>query len=86
MALTYLNELRDKRGIKGRILTMDDISTLDQLLDILVNDMEREFVGEGQVFFAHKRLNRDFLSPKSEIIEITDEKVVFEIPDSQYTN
>ena len=86
MALSYLNELRDKRGIKGRTLTMDDISTLDQLLDILVNDMEREFVGEGQVFFAHKRLNRNFLSPKSEIIEITDDKVVFEIPDSQYTN
>ena len=84
-ALTELNRLRKAKGCK-RLLAMEDISNLDKLLDILVNDMERETVGEGQLFFMHKRLNRNFVSPKNEVIEITDEKVVFEIPDSQYTN
>lgn len=85
-ALTYFNELRDKKGIKGVTYTMDDISSLDRLMDLLVKDMERETIGEGQMFYMHKRLNRDFTSPKGEIITITDEKVVFEIPESQYTN
>ena len=84
--MTYFNELRDKKGIKGVTYTMDDISSLDRLMDLLVKDMERETIGEGQMFYMHKRLNRDFTSPKGEIITITDEKVVFEIPESQYTN
>ena len=85
-AVDELNLLRKAKGCKRPPFTMEDISSLDKLLDILVNDMERETVGEGQLFFMHKRLNRDFVSPKNEVIEITDEKVVFEIPDSQYTN
>ena len=84
-ALTVLNQLRRAKGPK-RVLAMEDISNLDKLLDILVNDMERETIGEGQVFFMYKRLNRDFVSPKNETIAISDEKVVFEIPDSQFTN
>ena len=85
VALARLNELRKAKGAK-RVLTMDDISTLDELLDILVNDMARETLGEGQMFFTYKRLNRAFPDPTGAMIEPTDERMVFEIPQNQYVN
>ena len=65
---------------------MDDINTLDKLLDIVVNDMARETLGEGQIFFTYKRLNRAFPDPTGAMLEPTDKRMVFEIPQNQYVN
>jgi len=83
--LARLNELRAAKGAKRKI-TMDDINTLDKLLDIVVNDMARKTIGEGQMFFTYKRLNRAFLDPEGALLESTNARMVFEIPQNQYVN
>jgi len=84
-AQKYLKELRTAKGCK-RNITAAQLTSLDVLLDILVNDMTRETVGEGQMFFTHKRLGRPFVDPNGALLDVTNERVVFDIPESQYVN
>lgn len=78
-ALELLKELRMKKGAKRQI---SSIESLDHLYDILVNDARREFIGEGQLFFMYKRLNRDILIENGSIAAM-EERMTFKVPDSQ---
>lgn len=78
-ALRLLNELRSKKGCKRQITSINGIS---DLYEILINDARREFVGEGQLFFMYKRLNRD-IKVAGGVITATEERMVWDIPDSQ---
>ena len=69
-----------------------DLSSLnkDGLVDVIVNDAQRELFGEGQVFFMFKRLNRQILnysgagtSLKREPILPTEANFVLPLPDSE---
>ncbi|MEG0796845.1 MAG: RagB/SusD family nutrient uptake outer membrane protein, partial [Odoribacter sp.] len=78
-ALAILKELRMSRGANREI---ESVSGKDDLLNIIVNDARREFVGEGQLFFYYKRLNKGIKTDGSEIIP--DNKIfTFKIPESQ---
>ena len=77
--LRLLKEFRDKKGCKRQISSVSDIGSL---YDILINDARREFVGEGQLFFMYKRLNRNILVENGEITA-SEERMTFKVPDSQ---
>lgn len=55
-AVDILNDLRTRRGALRRIETT---LTSAELMDVLVNDIIRETLTEGQTFFMFKRLNRN---------------------------
>ena len=76
---------------KGRGVTVD-LSSLDKngLINMILNDVQRELLGEGQVFFMFKRLNRQVLrysgtgsSAKKTPILPTEENFVLPLPDSE---
>lgn len=77
--MRLLKEFRDKKGCKRQISSVSDIGSL---YDILINDARREFVGEGQLFFMYKRLNRNILVENGEITA-SEERMTFKVPDSQ---
>ena len=78
-------------GTDGRGVTVD-LSSLDKngLINMILNDVQRELLGEGQVFFMFKRLNRQVLrysgtgsSAKKTPILPTEENFVLPLPDSE---
>ena len=77
--LRLLKEFRSKKGSKRSITSVGDIRSL---YDILINDARREFIGEGQLFFMYKRLNRNILVKNGEITA-SEERMTFKVPDSQ---
>ena len=83
-ALELLNEFRKKKLIY-RSLELNDIGTLDDLYDVLINDARREWMQEGQLFFMYKRLNHEILS-KDGVVPLKEEMITLDIPDSQYVN
>jgi len=81
-ALRLLKEFRSGKGCKRNITS---IGSESELYDILINDARREFIAEGQLFYMYKRLNRGILYKDGEY-PTTEERVTFEIPDSQNIN
>ena len=53
-AKVFLKELKTARG---STTALDNLTAKD-FLEVLYNDMTREFMSEGQTFFLYKRLNR----------------------------
>ncbi|WP_059025177.1 RagB/SusD family nutrient uptake outer membrane protein [Gabonibacter massiliensis] len=78
-AVKILKELRDARGCKRKITSF---TSEKDFYDVLLNDARREFIGEGQLFFMYKRLNRPILTVGSEIAP-SAKVFVFDIPNSQ---
>lgn len=85
-ARKYIEKVKEGRGVSV------DLSSLnkDGLVDMIVNDAQRELFGEGQVFFMFKRLNRQVLnysgtgtSVKKEPILPTEANFVLPLPDSE---
>lgn len=78
-ALELFSTLRTKRGCKTSLPT---ITLKSDLLTYLINDARREFMGEGQMFYMYKRLNRDILDEEDGDVTLSDEFVI-PIPDSE---
>lgn len=78
-SVRLLNEFRANKGCKRQITSINGVN---DLYEILINDARREFVGEGQLFFMYKRLNRD-IKVAGGVITATSERMVWEVPDSQ---
>lgn len=55
-AWTYLSYIREKRGCT----TNAQAGNFTSLIDVLTKEYIREFMGEGQVFYYFKRLNKGF--------------------------
>lgn len=84
--ITYIKKVKNGRGVSV------DLSNLDEngLVDMIVNDAQRELFGEGQVFFMFKRLNRQVVnysgsstSVEKEPVLPTEENFVLPLPDSE---
>jgi len=58
--LDALNEVRRHRGLGDHLLT-DPALTPEVFYGILANEVRREFLGEGQLWFFHKRQNRPII-------------------------
>jgi len=85
-AREYIKKVKNGRGVSV------DLSNLDEngLVDMIVNDAQRELFGEGQVFFMFKRLNRQVVnysgsstSVEKEPVLPTEENFVLPLPDSE---
>lgn len=72
-ALALLNTLRTKRGCTIPLPSMPDKQAF---LDALINDARREFVGEGQLFYLYKRLNKTILDETGGNQTLTDKFVL----------
>lgn len=76
-ALYYL---RYYRGSKDDI----DISSKENFMNEIKLEYQREFIGEGQMFFFYKRLNQNIIT-EGEEIDMTDNFVI-PVPDNESIN
>lgn len=78
----YLNTIRSKRGVTP--LTVVSVADLNSKL---YNEYNREFAGEGQLFFYNKRLNTNFLNTQNgyntSSYAINEARVVFPLPQNE---
>ncbi|MDR2129763.1 MAG: RagB/SusD family nutrient uptake outer membrane protein [Odoribacteraceae bacterium] len=79
-SLRLLKELRAAMGCKRDISL---ISNKSELHELLITDARREFIGEGQLLFYYKRLNKGIKVPGSEL-EPKESIITLPIPDSQH--
>ena len=83
----YIEKVKDGRGVSVDLSSLDK----DGLVNMIVNDAQRELSGEGQVFFMFKRLNRQVLnysgttgsSVVKKPILPTEANFVLPLPDSE---
>ena len=85
-AREYIKKVKNGRGVSV------DLSNLDEngLVDMIVNDAQRELFGEGQVFFMFKRLNRQVVNYSGSSTSVEKEpvlpnrgKLCLPLPDSE---
>lgn len=82
-AKSYLSYVKRVRGVRNT--DYSTVSRKDEFVELLVNDMRREFFGEGQMLYQYKRLNRTMpaMSAYDDPVPPTDENVVLPLPDSE---
>lgn len=84
-AWTYLSYIRDKRGCT--IGTQS--GNFAALTNELTKEYIREFIGEGQIFFYFKRLNKGFdndYNGRKEVVIVTPPPIWFLPPTYDYTD
>lgn len=80
LALQYLNDIRVSRRLDALTGPYDDST----LLEYLVREARKEFIGEGRMFFMYKRLFYNIFSTRGLNIAPRDENFVIPIPDNEY--
>lgn len=80
LALQYLNDVRNNRNL-SLIQTVPDDATL---LEYLVREMRKDFIGDGRTFLMHKRLFYDIYTVRGETVPASDNIFVIPIPDDEY--
>lgn len=76
-AKEFLKLVKKGRGVKANF---DNVKE-SEFMDVLVNDAQREFFGEGQTFFMFKRLLRTMYGGE-EVVPL-EENLVLPLPDSE---
>lgn len=79
-AIQYLTDVKRGRGISRPDLTA--IASLETYRDAVQNDAWREFIGEGQMFYFYKRLNRPIMG-YYETIQPESKIFVLPLPESE---
>lgn len=78
-AYKLLNKIRENRGIWTPLTQQ---STMEKFLRDMVNDAQREYLSEGQLFYLYKRLNYDVqIGDKKRKMEKAE--YMFPLPDNQ---
>lgn len=80
LALEYLNTVRAARNLSD----LDPITDDGMLLDMLLREMRKDYIGEGRMFLTYKRLFQPFYVRQGVMVGASDEIFVFPIPDSEY--
>jgi hypothetical protein len=76
-AADLIKFIHKKRAFKNEI-TITDLSSL---MDEISKEYQREFIGEGQLFYFYKRLNKQSIKSYKNIpIEMNDTKYTFPLP------
>lgn len=80
-AREILQELRDSR------LREDEGEMGEVTMETLVSEMRREYFGEGQLFFAYKRLNHVIIRDTGEgNVPASESVFIFPLPDGEVDN
>lgn len=80
-ALQALNAVITARGL--RPLQLADIAAPEQFKRILLNEIIKEYWGEGQIFYAYKRLHMPMQGLNGKIHPATDGTYVLPIPEDE---
>ena len=80
-ALEYLNEVVTARGLLP--LELQDIDTDEEFRSELVNEMVKEFWGEGQIFFTYKRFNLDMQGVNGKFHSASDKVYILPLPENE---
>jgi hypothetical protein len=78
-AIDLFTQFRTKRGCK---MPLPSITSKNELLNYLVNDARREFMGEGQLFYIYKRLNKPVIN-ENRGNKILTEEFIIPIPERE---
>lgn len=76
-ALEVLNQIRFARGKVNDFNSTDENDFFNELLA----EYRREYITEGQIFFAHKRLNRDIITASKQVV--MDKKIILPLPEGE---
>ncbi|MNK99430.1 SusD family protein [compost metagenome] len=76
-ATALIDTVRKHRGI-GDVLSKTITKT--EFIDKLVAEARKEFYGESQIFYMHKRLNKDVINTNGQIYPASNSIFVFPIP------
>lgn len=79
-ALEYLNDVRVTRNLPELEGPLDD----ETLLEYLVREARKDFIGEGRMFAMYKRLFRDIYVRQGITVKAREENFVIPIPDDEY--
>lgn len=80
LALQYLNDVRTTR----RLEALEGNFTDEQLMEYLIRDARKDFLGEGRMFLMYKRLFHDITDMRNMVISASDNIFVLPIPDDEY--
>lgn len=80
-SVDYLNVIMRSRGLLG--LAEKEISSRSEFNKVLLSEIQKEYWGEGQLFFAHKSLRVDILSPEKKIFHANKQNFVIPIPEKK---
>lgn len=79
-ALGYLNDVRESRNLAR----LNGSYGNDEIMEFLMREMRKDFIGEGRMFMIYKRLYKEFYVKQGVIIAPTKDKYIFPIPDDEY--
>ena len=82
----YLRKVKLGRGLRTSDASMLNLDNADEsnFISVLMNDARREWLGEGQIFFMHKRLKESIPAVRSgNVIPIDAEHAILPVPDSE---
>lgn len=79
LALSYLNTVREARGLNQLIGPYSD----EELLDFLIREARKEFLGSGQMFYMYKRLFAPIYIADKVIIDPITENFELPIPSKE---
>lgn len=80
-ALKALNTVITARGLKP--LTYNDIASPERFKQVLMNEIIKEYWGEGQIFFAYKRMQLPMEGLNGKIHPATGTTYVLPLPEDE---
>lgn len=86
-ATEYLCRVKEGRGLSTSAVNTirNSITDAGRLMEEVIKDARREFIGEGQIFFIYKRRNEPIPAKGNKTIPATEEKFVLPVPESENT-
>lgn len=84
-AKDYLFAVKSGRGIRSSRINQlrTEINSVSKLRTELLNDARREFVGEGQIFYMHKRMGVSIPAASGAVIPTTEKNMVLPLPEGE---
>ena len=81
----YLRAVKQSRYASYNSLSLDKVNNATEgtFMDVLINDMRREWIGEGQIFYLYKRLKKDMPFEGNEVVPIEAKYVIWPVPDTE---
>ena len=80
-SLEALNTVITARGLQP--LSFSEIATSERFRQVLVDEIKKEYWGEGQIFFTYKRFEMPMEGLNSKVFEPNDATYILPLPQSE---